>query len=42
MAVSETVREKVRNLPTQPGVYLWKDEKGKIITSAKPSTCATA
>ena len=35
MAVSETVREKVRNLPTQPGVYLWKDEKGKIIYVGK-------
>lgn len=35
MAVSEAVREKVRNLPTQPGVYLWKDEKGKIIYVGK-------
>ena len=31
MAVSEAVRKKVQNLPGQPGVYLWKDEKGKII-----------
>lgn len=35
MAVSEAVREKVRNLPNQPGVYLWKDEKGKIIYVGK-------
>ena len=35
MAVSEAVRKKVQNLPGQPGVYLWKDEKGKIIYVGK-------
>lgn len=35
MAVSEAVREKVHRLPTQPGVYLWKDRNGKIIYVGK-------
>ncbi|MCI1247716.1 MAG: excinuclease ABC subunit UvrC [Megasphaera sp.] len=35
MAVSEAVLDKVRNLTTQPGVYLWKDEKGRIIYVGK-------
>lgn len=35
MAVSEAVLEKVRQLTTQPGVYLWKDERGRIIYVGK-------
>ena len=35
MAISEAVREKVHNLPLQPGVYLWKDSQGKIIYVGK-------
>ncbi len=35
MALSETVLEKVRNLTTQPGVYLWKNAKGQIIYVGK-------
>lgn len=35
MAFSETVLTKVRNLTTQPGVYLWKDDKGRIIYVGK-------
>lgn len=35
MAVSEELLEKVRNLTTQPGVYLWKDERGHIIYVGK-------
>lgn len=35
MALCETVLEKVRNLTTQPGVYLWKNEQGQIIYVGK-------
>lgn len=35
MALSETVLEKVRNLTTQPGVYLWKNAQGQIIYVGK-------
>ena len=35
MTVSEGVLEKVNNLTTSPGVYLWKDEKGRIIYVGK-------
>ena len=35
MALSETVLEKVRNLTTQPGVYLWKNGQGQIIYVGK-------
>lgn len=35
MAFSEAVLTKVRNLTTQPGVYLWKDDKGRIIYVGK-------
>lgn len=33
--LSEAVLEKVRNLTTQPGVYLWKNEQGRIIYVGK-------
>lgn len=33
--ISEAVLEKVRNLTTQPGVYLWKNDKGRIIYVGK-------
>ena len=35
MALSEAVLDKVRNLTTQPGVYLWKDGQGRIIYVGK-------
>jgi len=35
MSVSEGVLEKVNNLTTSPGVYLWKDESGRIIYVGK-------
>lgn len=35
MAFSQAVLEKVNNLTTQPGVYLWKDSKGHIIYVGK-------
>lgn len=35
MALSEAVLAKVRNLTTQPGVYLWKNDKGQIIYVGK-------
>lgn len=35
MAVSEAVLEKIHNLTTQPGVYLWKDVTGRIIYVGK-------
>ncbi len=35
MAFSQAVLEKVDNLTTQPGVYLWKDAKGHIIYVGK-------
>lgn len=35
MAFSQAVLEKVNNLTTQPGVYLWKDTKGHIIYVGK-------
>lgn len=35
MAFSKAVLEKVNNLTTQPGVYLWKDAKGHIIYVGK-------
>lgn len=35
MSVSEAVLEKVHNLTTAPGVYLWKDDKGRIIYVGK-------
>ncbi len=35
MALSEAVLDKVRNLTTQPGVYLWKDSQGRIIYVGK-------
>ena len=42
MAFSQAVLEKVNNLTTQPGVYLWKDAKGHIIYVGKavnPLSC---
>lgn len=35
MAFSQAVLERVNNLTTQPGVYLWKDAKGHIIYVGK-------
>ncbi|NJE35366.1 excinuclease ABC subunit UvrC [Megasphaera sp. SW808] len=35
MALSEAVLDKVRNLTIQPGVYLWKNDKGQIIYVGK-------
>lgn len=35
MAFSQAVLEKVNNLTTQPGIYLWKDAKGHIIYVGK-------
>lgn len=35
MAFSDSVLAKVSNLTTQPGVYLWKDDKGRIIYVGK-------
>lgn len=35
MAFSDAVLTKVSNLTTQPGVYLWKDDKGRIIYVGK-------
>ncbi|ERT60477.1 excinuclease ABC subunit UvrC [Megasphaera vaginalis (ex Srinivasan et al. 2021)] len=35
MAFSEGVLEKVRNLTTEPGVYLWKDGRGRILYVGK-------
>ena len=35
MAFREDVLTKVKNLTTQPGVYLWKDDKGRIIYVGK-------
>jgi len=35
VAFSQAVLEKVNNLTTQPGVYLWKDAKGHIIYVGK-------
>lgn len=35
MALSEAVLDKVRNLTTQPGVYLWKNDRGQIIYVGK-------
>ena len=31
----DDVRDKVRNLPTTPGVYLMKDDKGRVIYIGK-------
>ncbi len=35
MAVREDVLEKIKQLTTEPGVYLWKDEKGHILYVGK-------
>ena len=35
MAVREDVLEKIKELTTEPGVYLWKDENGRIIYVGK-------
>lgn len=35
MALSDAVLDKVHNLTTQPGVYLWKDGQGRIIYVGK-------
>lgn len=35
MALSEAVLDKVRNLTIQPGVYLWKNDRGQIIYVGK-------
>lgn len=35
MAVREDVLEKIKQLTTEPGVYLWKDEKGRILYVGK-------
>ncbi len=35
MAVREDVLEKIKGLTTEPGVYLWKDEKGRILYVGK-------
>lgn len=35
MAVREDVLEKIKRLTTEPGVYLWKDEKGRILYVGK-------
>lgn len=35
MAVREDVLEKIKQLTTEPGVYLWKDEKGCILYVGK-------
>ena len=35
MSVSDDVLEKVNNLTTSPGVYLWKDDQGRIIYVGK-------
>lgn len=32
MAVREDVLEKIKELTTEPGVYLWKDEKDGSFT----------
>ena len=33
--LSEAVLDKIRQLPLQPGVYLWKNEQGRIIYVGK-------
>lgn len=35
MALSEAVLDKVHHLPTTPGIYLWKDDYGRIIYVGK-------
>ena len=35
MAVSPTLEEKLKSLPTSPGCYLYKDDKGEIIYVGK-------
>ena len=35
MAVREDVLEKIKHLTTEPGVYLWKDKKGRILYVGK-------
>lgn len=35
MTVREDVLEKIKQLTTEPGVYLWKDEKGRILYVGK-------
>ena len=35
MTVREDVLEKIKRLTTEPGVYLWKDEKGRILYVGK-------
>lgn len=35
MAVREDVLEKIKQLTTEPGVYFWKDEKGRILYVGK-------
>ena len=33
--LSEAVLDKIRQLPLQPGVYLWKNEQDELFTSGK-------
>ena len=33
--MTESLKQKIRSLPLQPGVYLYKDAKGKIIYVGK-------
>ena len=33
----EQLKERVRRLPMQPGVYMHKDKTGKVIYVARPS-----
>lgn len=35
MTVREDILEKIKRLTTEPGVYLWKDEKGRILYVGK-------
>ena len=37
-----TRREQLKDLPTRPGVYMFRDETGAVSTSARRSRCARA
>ncbi len=40
--VAEKIREKLRNVPHKPGIYLMKDRLGTVIYVGKDRICESA